>query len=98
MKKDIDYSVLTDDASADVCKILANYSAKIKEAANRYEPSVIARYLVDLSQAFNKFYHDNIILTDDEAVRKARLMVVDCVRTVLKSGLAILGIKAPEQM
>ena len=98
MKKDIDYSVLTDDASADVCKILANCSAKIKEAANRYEPSVIARYLVDLSQAFNKFYHDNIILTDDEAVRKARLMVVDCVRTVLKSGLAILGIKAPEQM
>lgn len=98
VKDNIDYSVLTDEASADVCKILANYSAKIKEAAGRYEPSVIARYLVDLSQAFNKFYHDNIILTDDENVRNARLMVVDCVRTVLKSGLAVLGIKAPSQM
>ena len=98
VKDNIDYSVLTDEASADVCKILANYSTKIKEAAGRYEPSVIARYLVDLSQAFNKFYHDNIILTDDENVRNARLMVVDCVRTVLKSGLAVLGIKAPSQM
>ena len=98
MKENIDYSVLTDEASVDVCKVLASYSAKIKEAANRYEPSVIARYLVDLSQAFNKFYHDNIILTDDMEVRKARLAVVDAVRLVIKSGLEILGIKSPEQM
>lgn len=94
----IDYSVLTDDASVDVCKMLANYLAKIKEAASRYEPSVIARYLVDLSQAFNKFYHDNVILTDDENVRNARLAVVDAVRLVIKSGLEILGIKSPERM
>lgn len=94
----IDYSVLTDDASVDVCKMLANYSAKIKEAASRYEPSVIARYLVDLSQAFNKFYHDNVILTDDENVRNARLAVVYAVRLVIKSGLEILGIKSPERM
>ena len=98
MKKDINYSVLTDDASIDVCKTLANYSAKIAEAANRYEPSVIARYLVDLSQAFNKFYHDNIILTDDAEVTKARLAVVDATRLVIKSGLKMLGIGAPEQM
>ena len=68
------------------------------EAASRYEPSVIARYLVDLSQAFNKFYHDNVILTDDENVRNARLAVVDAVRLVIKSGLEILGIKSPERM
>ena len=78
--------------------MLAGYSDKIKEAASRYEPSVIARYLVDLSQAFNKFYHDNVILTDDEKVRNARLAVVDAVRLVIKSGLEILGIKAPERM
>ena len=95
---DIDYSVLTDDASVDVCKMLEGYSDKIKEAASRYEPSVIARYLVDLSQAFNKFYHDNVILTDDDKVRNARLAVVDAVRLVIKSGLEILGIKAPERM
>ena len=95
---EIDYSVLTDDASVDVCKMLAGYSDKIREAASRYEPSVVARYLVDLSQAFNKFYHDNVILADDENVRKARLAVVDAVRLVIRSGLDILGIKAPERM
>jgi len=94
----IDYSFLTDESSADVFKMLALYSDKILEAANRYEPSVIARYLVDVSQAFNKFYHDNMILTDDVVIRNARLAVVDSIRIVIKSGLAILGIDAPEQM
>ena len=55
-------------------------------------------YLVDVAQSFNKFYHDNIILADDENVKNARLALVDAVRTVIKSGLAILGIDAPEQM
>ena len=96
--ENIDYYVLTDDAAADVCKTIALFNDKIKEAANRYEPSVIARYLVDVAQSFNKFYHDNIILADDENVKNARLALVDAVRTVIKSGLAILGIDAPEQM
>ncbi len=96
--ENIDYSVLTDDAAADVCKTIALFNDKIKEAANRYEPSVIARYLVDVAQSFNKFYHDNIILADDENVKNARLALVDAVRTVIKSGLAILGIDAPKQM
>lgn len=96
--ENIDYFVLTDDAAADVCKTIALFNDKIKEAANRYEPSVIARYLVDVAQSFNKFYHDNIILADDENVKNARLALVDAVRTVIKSGLAILGIDAPEQM
>lgn len=96
--ENIDYSVLTDDAAADVCKTIALFNDKIKEAANRYEPSVLARYLVDVAQSFNKFYHDNIILADDENVKNARLALVDAVRTVIKSGLAILGIDAPEQM
>ena len=96
--ENIYYSVLTDDAAADVCKTIALFNDKIKEAANRYEPSVIARYLVDVAQSFNKFYHDNIILADDENVKNARLALVDAVRTVIKSGLAILGIDAPEQM
>lgn len=96
--ENIDYSILTDDAAADVCKTIALFNDKIKEAANRYEPSVIARYLVDVAQSFNKFYHDNIILADDENVKNARLALVDAVRKVIKSGLAILGIDAPEQM
>jgi len=94
----IDYSVLSDEATFEVCRILNNFPVKINDAAEKNEPSVISRYLVDLAQAFNKFYHDNPILTEDEEVKKARLSVVKAVNNVLVNGLALLGISAPEQM
>lgn len=93
-----DYSALTDEASFEVCKLLNNYPAKIQDAADKYEPSVISRYLVDLSQAFNKFYHDNPIIVDNESVKSARIILVKAVNSVLVNGLALLGISAPEQM
>ena len=92
------YSALSDEASFEVCKLLNNYPTKIQDAADKYEPSVISRYLVDLSQAFNKFYHDNPIIVDDEGVKAARLTLVKAVNSVLVNGLALLGISAPEQM
>lgn len=95
---DVDYSSLTDEASFEVCRILDIFSEKVSEAAEKYEPSVISRYLVDVSQAFNKFYHDNPILSADDEIRKARLALVKSVSTVLKTGLSLLGIEAPEQM
>ncbi|MGL5379227.1 arginine--tRNA ligase [Clostridium sp.] len=94
----IDYSVLTDEASVGVVKALAAFEDKIKEAAAKYEPSYMARYAVDVAQAFNKFYHDNAILVDDENIKNARLSIVIAVKYVLKNTLYLLGIKAPEQM
>ena len=94
----IDFSLLTDDVTVEVIKLIASFNDKVKDAAERYEPSVVSRYLVDLAQAFNKFYHDNSILNAEENTRKARLAVVKAVSLVLTSGLALLGIKAPEQM
>ena len=93
-----DYSALSDEASFEVCKLLNNYPSKIQDAADKYEPSVISRYLVDRSQAFNKFYHDNPIIVEDEGVKAARLTLVKAVNSVLVKGLALLGISAPEQM
>ena len=94
----VDFSLLTDDVTVEVIKLIASFNDKVKDAAERYEPSVVSRYLVDLAQAFNKFYHDNSILNAEENTRKARLAVVKAVSLVLTSGLALLGIKAPEQM
>ncbi len=94
----VDFSLLTDDVTVEVIKLLASFNDKVKDAAERYEPSVVSRYLVDLAQAFNKFYHDNSILNAEENTRKARLAVVKAVSLVLTSGLALLGIKAPKQM
>lgn len=96
--EEIEYSVLTDEASIEVCKLLDSYPEKIKDAAAKYEPSILTRHLVDLSQAFNKFYHDNAVLNSEPKVKEARLVLVYAVKTVIASGLKLLGIAAPEQM
>ncbi len=96
--KNIDFSTLSDDASLDVCKLLEAFPDKIKDAAAKLEPSVVTRHLIAISQAFNKFYHDNPILSSEPEVRQARLAIVLAVKIVLKEGLRLLGIHAPEQM
>lgn len=94
----IDFSLLSDDASIDICKLLEGFPDKIKEAANKLEPYIVTRQLVAIAQAFNKFYHDNPILSSEDDLKQSRLAVVVAVKTVLKEGLRLLGIHAPEQM
>lgn len=96
--KNIDFSLLSDDASVEVCKLIEMYPAKIKDAAAKFEPSIVTRHLVDIAQAFNKFYHDNPIMNSEDEVKKARIALVYAVKTVIASGLKLLGINAPEQM
>lgn len=101
LRKDVlncDFSILADDASFELIKELAAYPGKIADAAEKFEPFIISRALVDISGAFNKFYHENPVLNSAGDVRKVRLALVVCVKDVLKTGLALLGIKAPEQM
>jgi len=95
---DINFEALTDDASIDVCRVLAGYSSKLIDSAQKYEPYIVTRYIVDLCQAFNKFYHDNSILGSEGDLKKARIALVYAVKTVICSGLSILGIKAPSEM
>ena len=94
----IDYSKLDDETSMQVCKLLETFPEKLKDAAAKLEPYLLTRHLVAIAQAFNKFYHDNRILVDDEALKQARLSVVVAVKNVLATGLTLLGIDAPEQM
>jgi len=94
----VDYSLITDKASVEIAKLIYAYPEKVLESAGRYEPYIIARHLMAIAQAFNYFYHENPILTAPDEVRKARLMVVYAVRGVLKAGLSLLNISAPEQM
>lgn len=97
-KNNIDFSKLSDEASVEVCKLLEQFPIKIIDAAEKLEPSVVTRHLVDIAQAFNKFYHDNQILNSEDEVRTARLALVYAVKIVLADGLKLLGISAPEQM
>lgn len=95
---DIDYSVLSDEASADLLKEIDRFPSIVTEAAERYEPSVVARYAVDLAQAFNRFYTENRIAVDDEVVKKARCTITYIVRRMLKDSLDLLGIGVVERM
>jgi len=94
----IDFSLLCDESSVDVCRVLAEYPEKLIDAAEKYEPYIVTRHIVALCQAFNKFYHDNNILGSDTEVKKARIALTYAVKTVICSGLKILGISAPKEM
>ena len=78
--------------------MLNDFGKKLIDAANKNEPSILSRYLVELSQAFNKFYHDNPILVDDISAKAARVEIVKAVNNVLTKGLNIIGVSAPERM
>ena len=94
----IDYSLLSDDASAELLKEINRFEAVVKEAADRYEPSVVARYAVDLAQAFNRFYTENRIAVDEKDVRDARCTLTYITRRILRDSLDLLGIGCVEQM
>jgi arginyl-tRNA synthetase len=80
-----------------VVSLLTEFTMAIKRAYEQFDPSQIAKYIVDLAQAFNKYYGDVKIL-EDNAEQQARLALVYSVTIVLKEGLRLLGIEAPEEM
>lgn len=95
---DPDFELLSDTASFEVIKLLYDFPSKIIEAADKFEPFIISRTLVDIAAMFNKFYHDNNVLNSEDDLKKARLYLVKCVKDVLRAGLNLLGIFAPEKM
>lgn len=94
----INYNLLSEGDAAEVLKVIASFNKSIVTAMNKNEPHIVTRFVLDLAQAFNKFYHDNPILVDDVELRKARLALVAATKQTLENGLAILGMHAPERM
>lgn len=95
---DINYELLSDGDAAEVLKVIGSFNKAIVSAMRRNEPHIVTRFVLDLAQAFNKFYHDNPIIVEDAEIRKARLALVAATRQTLENGLAILGMHAPERM
>ncbi|MFH1006210.1 MAG: arginine--tRNA ligase [Candidatus Latescibacterota bacterium] len=95
---DVDFSLLTSDQELAVVRLLEAFPGTIRAAAESYEPSLIARYLIDLSAEANRFYHACRVLGEDAAVSQGRILIVSAVKTVLAKGLYLLGIQAPEEM
>ena len=94
----INCKLLVDDASLSLLKEIERYPQVIREAADRYEPFLIARFSMDVAHAFNKFYQECQINCSDSELRCTRANVVKMVRYILKDSLSLLGIDCPEQM
>ncbi|MBQ4062549.1 MAG: arginine--tRNA ligase [Christensenellaceae bacterium] len=93
-----DWSALNSDEAFAVCRLLYDFPSVIVRAMEKNEPSIITRHIVLLSQAFNRFYYDHRIIDEDENATAARLKLAYACATVIKTGLYLLGIKAPDRM
>ena len=89
---------MDDVALRDVLIDLSRWPEIVAAAGAQLEPHLIATYLLELAQVFQTYYNDHQFLVDDAAVRDARLALATAVRQVLRNGLALLGVQAPEAM
>lgn len=88
---------LSDPESWEIIKLLRDFSRVVKRAAENYDPSLIAKYAINLAQAFNKYYAHTRIL-DESPERDSRLALSYSTAVVLKEALRLLGVDAPEKM
>ena len=93
-----DFEALTDPEAQEVVRLIERFPQIAKAALTRNEPSLITRFSVDLAQAYNKFYYERKVMVDDEGVRKARILLTEAVRGMLKHSLYLIGISAPDRM
>lgn len=88
---------LADDHAWGVLKLINSFPDIIMSSFEKFEPSVIAKYSLQLSQAFNRYYANTKVLVEDEE-RNARLVLVKATSVILQESLRLLGVKAPERM
>lgn len=96
--ENIDYSYLCSESAYELVKLLYKFPSVIVDAGEKYEPSIVTRHIVDMAQGFNKFYHDEHILVENEDEKVAKVALVLAAKNAIKNGLALLGIKSPERM
>ncbi len=93
-----DFESLNNTESAEVIKLLADFNNVIKASAESNEPCYIGRFLVNLCQAYNRFYFAHRIVSEPVEVKTARAMLSEATHIVIEEGLRLLGISAPQKM
>lgn len=96
--REIAYNALIKGADYMLVKALEGYGEAVEKAADRYEPSIVAKYVVAVAAAFNRFYHECPILQAKDPKRRARLLLTELTSQVLCDGCGLLGMKCPEEM
>ena len=96
--EDIQFEKLLDEASKNIIKLLYNFENILEQVTEKEEPSILARYLIELAKGFSNFYNDNKILVEDKDIQNARIYLTYAVGKVLKTGSQLLGIEMPNKM
>ena len=97
-QEDVDMSILSGETEQALIKQIAQFCEEVKLAARDYDPSHINRYLQELAACFHRFYNACRIKGEEPKVQAARLKLADDTRVVLKNGLKLIGVDAPEKM
>ena len=96
--EEINIEKLSDEYSQDIIKLIYSFEDTLIQVTDKDEPSILARYLIDLAKAFSSFYNENKIITEDKELQDARIYLTCSVGKVLKIGTNLLGIEMPDKM
>ena len=96
--KNADLALLTSKYESELLRTLADFPETLSHAAQELAPHIVATYLAELAAKLHTYYNAERFLLDDEALKCARLALILATRQVLKNGLAVLGVSAPEKM
>jgi arginyl-tRNA synthetase len=95
---DKDYSALNNDEAFAAAKLLFAFPETVKRACEKNEPYLVTRHTIELAKAMNRFYYEHRIIDEDQAGTAARLELTACVKQVIKTGLWLIGVDAPDRM
>ena len=96
---DVDFSLLQEKSELDLVKTIGLFNLQVRDAANNFAPKVVARYCHDLAVSFNSFYeHVKVLDSDNDALKSARICLVNSFNLTLEKALDLLGISAPNKM
>ena len=93
-----DYSLLDKPEEHNLISLSSNLNKIISDSLIHNKPSILAKYCIELSQAFNEFYQRHTVLCEEKKLSESRLLLVYCVSLVLWKSLSLLGIRTPKEM
>ena len=96
--ENVNTELLDDEYALELIKIIYNFQDTLIQVTNKNEPSILSRYLIDLSKAFSSFYNENKIIVEDKEIQDARVYLTYMTGKVLKQGASLLGMKMPDKM
>ena len=96
--KSVQIKELSDEYSQNIIKLIYNFENVLNQVTEKEEPSILARYLIDLAKAYSGFYNENKIITENKDTQNARVYLTYAVGQVLKIGANLLGIEMPNKM